>query len=192
MLGYDNLCEVAKYATRIPLLRLLSTCKTYRMYTSIYYEKFTFKFNQTEKKIAKQMWLLKHDIISKCTKLFYNFKSNNHMSIIQFSRTITWLQLGDKFDDDIINLPANIKVLKIGNMFNHALINDKFNYDSTGIRPILTLKYQIQNPLSYFGLTTLEFGRKFNQIVDGLLPITLKKLVLGNAFNQTIDNLPVN
>lgn len=92
---------------------------------------------------------------------YYNFKFPNNLKSINFISS-------EYFDNNIGNLPSELKIIKFGKNFN---------------QPISNLPNKLKK---------LYFGDSFNQLVNNL-PSGLKILSFSSCsvFNQPLDNLPL-
>jgi hypothetical protein len=111
------------------------------------------------------------------------------------------------FNDNVDNLPPNIKIIRFGHYFNqsvnnlpHMLIRLTFgsnfsksvdNLPSTLIQ--LTFGCYFNQPVDNLPstMTHLTFGEYFNQPVNNL-PYLLTHLTFGENFNQSLNYLPIN
>lgn len=192
MFPEDIIYEISKYAHRLSLLNLLSTCKLYKGYEHIYYDKYALNLKCKLSKLDAIKYSVIRNIVPKCTKVIYNIKDNSCSVIFLRSDKITWLSFGDKYDDELINIPRNVKVLKVGNKYNKPFTSTVTNYRNDIYRGDgYKIHQTIRNHISFYKLTTLVLGKRFNQAVDGLLPPTLKRLFLTGDFDQSVDNLPL-
>jgi len=95
-------------------------------------------------------------------------------------------------NNDIINLNKmiNLKVLDMGNCYNL--------YNPINIRQLINLEELYlsgshQLDLTYFNkLKKLVLGNAFNETLENKLPESLETLILGSEFNQSLENLPNN
>ncbi|ARF12465.1 FNIP repeat protein [Klosneuvirus KNV1] len=192
MLPRDIIFEISKYAHRIALLNLLSTCKLYKSFDDIYFDKYALNLKCKINKLNGKKYHQIANIITKCTKVIYNIKDNSCSGGFLNADKTSWLSFGDKFNDELVNLPRNIKILKLGNKFNKSFDNiNNIVYSNSFYRgDQLKLHRSHRNHISFYNLHTLVLGKRFNQPIDGLLPPTLKRLFLGRDFDQSVDNLP--
>jgi hypothetical protein len=91
----------------------------------------------------------------------YPFEKNNNI----FPNTLKKITFGEKFNDQVNNLPIGLEIIVFGTSFN---------------QPIDNLPCTIKE---------IYFGESFNQSVD-YLPNSLEIILFGVNFNQSIDNLP--
>jgi hypothetical protein len=109
------------------------------------------------------------------------------------------LELPEKFNDKLENLPSGIKSLTIGRSIyslfgNFAVFNQPINKgDLPNSLTYIQFGYGFNQPIDGLpvNLLTLYFGNKFNQPIEGL-PVNLRTLYFGDDFNQPIDGLPAN
>ena len=68
MLPRDIIFEISKYAHRIALLNLLSTCKLYKSFDDIYFDKYALNLKCKINKLNGKKYHQIANIITKCTK----------------------------------------------------------------------------------------------------------------------------
>eukprot|EP01111_Echinosteliopsis_oligospora_P013846 TRINITY_DN5073_c0_g1_i2.p1 TRINITY_DN5073_c0_g1~~TRINITY_DN5073_c0_g1_i2.p1 ORF type:complete len:316 (-),score=38.83 TRINITY_DN5073_c0_g1_i2:33-980(-) len=122
----------------------------------------------SSKQRGKNLEYLCHKLPASITDLELAYCSNMDLT---FPPSITHLMLGSEddsysFDRPLIDLPATITHLTLGDQFNQAVDN-----------------------LLPSSITHLKFGFEFNQSVDNLPP-SITHLKFGNQFNQPVNNLP--
>ena len=100
---------------------------------------------------------------------------------------IKYISLGNKFNQNIMNLPSNLEILQFGNDFNKSVDNLPFK-----IR-MLFFGFSFNQNVDYLpeGLERLRFGHDFNQEVNNL-PKSLKYVNFSYAFVGSIDGLAQN
>jgi len=160
----------------------------------------------------------------KIKKVFYNGFSYNNKPVIE-NYTITnfhvynlsyipenknhvyALKLDYNCNDNVDNLPENIRVLFLGQQFQQkidylpcnllkltiwGIFNNEINHLPKTLQSLIFQNYSYFNqPIDNLpdGLEYLELGHSFNQSVDKLPP-NLKILKFGYCFNQDVDKLP--
>src|SRR6185312_12016836 len=108
------------------------------------------------------------------------------MSIIQYYNEETkTLALPHDFNEELENLPSDIKVIIFGDRFNNLVDNlpDSITH--------LIFGFWFNQPVSKLPktITHLTFGYWFNKTVSKL-PNSITHLTFGMNFNQSIDKLP--
>ncbi|KAN0035757.1 hypothetical protein ACTA71_005048 [Dictyostelium dimigraforme] len=143
-------------------------------------------FNQSIRK--------KNIIPSSVTKLIFRRSYNKPFSSESLPCSIKTIKFGDSFNQEIKcgDIPSSITDLSFGYSFNNSLNNLPISIEHLSILHCFNRRIELGNCLS---LTELKFDKynKFNQVIEpGDLPISLKRLTLGDSFNQKliIGSLP--
>ena len=116
-------------------------------------------------------------------KTDYNCNDN----VDNLPENIRVLFLGQKFQQKIDHLPCNLLKLTIWGYFNNEI-----NYLPKTLQTLIFQNYSFFNqPIDHLpdGLEYLELGHNFNQPINKL-PSNLKILKFGYCFNQEVDKLP--
>ena len=182
--NYDIVKIISNYLNDKELLNFLSTCKLYKNFDDIYFEKkiISINYNRTNVLDMKFDYAIFIETYLKCQILYINLEnplnlfppklksldinSDNFIILEKLPKTLVELYLNNEFNNSIDNLPKNLKKLTLRDKFNQKINN----------LPNL--------------LHELNLGLKFNQYLDNL-PLTLKILNMENCeyFNFSIDCL---
>lgn len=109
-------------------------------------------------------------------KAFNHIKFNNDSVDTVWKGSLSWLpdnithlELPNNYNEPLLKLPNNLKILKLGLRYNQNI--------------------NLPEGLEQF-ICVYEHMDLWNQNI--VYPKSLKKLILGNKFNQPLDNLPPN
>ena len=140
---------------------------------------FGEKFNDSIDNLPNYIKKIKFDIDSHYNKSFDFLPEDLEELILPIYKNHTITELR--------NLPKNLKVLQLGDLFNQELTENILPHNLTHLTFGYDFNQKITENVLPKGLTHLAFGWKFNQkITENVLPSSLTHLTFGNHFNQEI------
>lgn len=136
--------------------------------------------NESLYKIQNTKLIIYNTFNDELDNLFIGFTSKSQQSIIthiEFS-DVEGTEVFSLFNQSVITLPKNIKIIEFGSIFNGQFISNKYMYNiqfgDFFNQPLETSK----------NLKNVHFGLWFNQII--LIPKHMTKITFGYSYNQPI------
>jgi len=131
----------------------------------------------------------KREFVKKSGVNFYLYNYNK--CIDNLPEGITYINLGNVFNQEIKKMPSTLTFIRFGTNFNQGIQNFSRN-----LRVIILSRYFNQpitdedvNSILPPQLEAIYLGSNFNQPI-GILPKSIKIILFGSCFDQSIDDLP--
>ena len=186
-------------------IKVSGLCKSTYENRMSYMEDFIVGSNSSIKELSKcqteiKTLVIKTLVIKHCHREAFECIPDSVQEVIIKGRTRSCLslfnlnvgtyykiQLGNRFNDYLLDLPSRIIEITFGHSYNLPLSNKFENLTK------ITFGRSFNSSVRYLppNLKTLIFGSKFNRPID-YLPDSITHLELGSDFNQRIDFLPPN
>lgn len=122
------------------------------------------------------------------------FKRNFNKSLCSLPESLTYLKLGDYFNNPLIPgiFPPTLTYLDMGYSFNHPLIPGHFPPSLTNLKLSNCFDHPLEHGIFGIKLQCLDFGNAWNHpLPHEILPCGLVKLKFGKAFNQSLDSVMI-